>query len=541
MRVRERWAKLYETSDNFAAVWALSVLVLAAIVYPMAVAAWYNNIGNSNADWVHHLYLRKEAALATAGEGPRLLVVGGSGCLFSLDTEALQQELGQPVINLCSHAGTGLEYQLARARRHARPGDTVLLATEYRSLINPDPRQTRIEWDYFTTWDRRHYWEHGLPDAYRMLYGISFSDLWGSREGWRQWRAGYKEKLENIYDVTLMTPSGDLRESIGHRDVLAGSLDNTFLPPAELARQLAGDFERWAHGRGVHVLAAYQAAALDPPDYYRTKALFASLPQWWKSLGIPAVGTPEQSLYPSAGFMDTLQHAGPGVAYANAVQIGRALRHALPAADWLLVPPHPPQNLLPLPHLPGKFVKVYFGSPAEDEDIRTHLASGGRVLAATSPLGEQLRLRGFRWGKVESQFATPRSALGANRDAIVAICVKPDAGAIQGLEPIAGGQAWTGLWKDGRWDLRQGPETAEFLAAFQLPLVTSQEIAYSFTLRASPTACQMTFQNRDRSPSPASRVRMLILDPRRGILRGIHNFDADLRAELRWAGEILAP
>lgn len=163
MRIRERWAKQIETGPGFSGSWILTVAILGGLAYPAIVAAWYNNLGNTNGDWVHHLFLRKEAALHLAGDAPRVLIAGGSGCLFSFDAEALERELKQPVVNLCSHAGAGLEYMLARTRRHVRPGDTVILNPEYRVLISPDPRQTRIEWDYFTTWDRRHYLEHGLP------------------------------------------------------------------------------------------------------------------------------------------------------------------------------------------------------------------------------------------------------------------------------------------------------------------------------------------------------------------------------------------
>ena len=139
MQSRERWSKLYETDAGVPLIWFLTVLALGAVLYPVSVARYYNNVGRQHdADWVHHLFLRKEAALQLAPSGPRVLIVGGSGCLFSLDAAVLERELEQPVINLCSHAGVGLEYMLARARRHARPGDTVLLALEYRVLNLPD-------------------------------------------------------------------------------------------------------------------------------------------------------------------------------------------------------------------------------------------------------------------------------------------------------------------------------------------------------------------------------------------------------------------
>lgn len=541
MRGREHWARLYECANGFIVTWVLTVFVLGGLVYPAAVAGWYNNLGNLNADWVHHLFLRKEAALLLAGEAPRTLLAGGSGCLFSVDAEAMERELGQPVINLCSHAGVGLEYMLARARRHARPGDTVVLAPEYRVLINPDPRQTRLEWEYFTTWDRRHYLEHGMPEAYRMLYAIPFADLWKSRQGWELRRAGYAPKLHQMYDVMLMSENGNMRESLGKQPVLLGDISINFLPPAAYSRDLVAAFAGWARGHGVTVRAAYQAAAVDAADQWRTKALFAALPQWWREMGIEPMGAPEEALWPPAGFMDTLQHAGPGVAYANGVKLGRALRGAGRAAEWLLVPPHPAQTLLPLPARAGAEVKPYFATDTEDSQIRGFKSGGGRVFVASSALGEQLRQRGHRVENVAEEALTPGAVMEAHRDDVIAICVRPGMGAIPGLQHFRAGRAWAGVWRSGRWEERESPEAAELAAAFEAPLVTGERIDYRFSLRASASACEVQFQQRDRAPSPTAAVRMVVLDTRRGILRGVYSFGADLRAERAWTGEIGAP
>jgi len=538
---RERWARRIETARGFGAVWLVTVAALGGLLYPLSVAAWYNNLGDSNGDWVHHLFLRKEAALALAGEGPRVLTVGGSGCLFSVDAEALQRELGQPVINLCSHAGVGLEYMLARARRHARPGDTILLIPEYRVLSVPDPRQQSIEWAYFTTWDRRHYLEHGLPDAYRMLYGIPFADLWKSRAGWASWRNGYEDKLHQIYDVTLMTPNGDLHESLGNRTPLLGRVDLTYLPPAELAVDLLSNFSQWAKNHGVRTAAVYQPAALAPADHWRKKELFALLPAWWKQRGIEPLGTPDDALWPTAGFMDTIQHSGAGVSYASAVAVGRALRQAGEPTEWLLVPPHSPQTQLPLPHRPGAVVRVYFNTDEDDAAIRKFRGAGGRVFAATTQLSAKLRERGWTLtaGTVDS--LTPTAVWQANQDQIVAICARPGAPAMPGLGPIATGSAWAGIWKDGQWDLQSGASAAEWKRTLSLPLATGALIDYRFELRAAADACAMGFQRRDRAPDPAAVVRMFVLDPRRGILRKVYNFDSQLRAESGWIGEVTAP
>jgi hypothetical protein len=542
MSDRSRWVSQFDASPGFSFTWILTVALLAGALYPAAVAFGYSHLGNGNADWVHHLFARKEAALHLAGDAPRVLTVGGSGCLFSVDAEVLERELRQPVVNLCSHAGVGLEYMLARARRHARTGDTVLLVPEFRVLANPDPRQTRLEWDYFTNWDRRHYLEHGLPGAYQLLYSIPFADLWKSREGWRQLREGYVGKLEAIYDVMLLTPNGDLHESLGHREPLIGSVAASFEPQAELARQLVTSFADWARGHGVRVVASYPPLAVDNSAYGLSTTYLANLPGWWRAAGVETVGDPREVRWPPAGFMDTLNHAGAGVAYAHTIRLARHLRGGLfPARVWLIVPPHPEQRQLPFPARAGAEGRVYFGDEKFDAELREFLRGGGHAFAATAELGVRLQEKGFTVAAVAETAHTPASVLAANRQLWIAMCVRPDAPAIPGLESRASGQAWAGLWRDGRWESTAGPEQAEWKRDLSQPLASGEAISYQFALSASRGACAMQFQKRDRLPQANAVARLLVIDPARGILRGIYNFDATLRDTSGWLGAVTAP
>lgn len=543
MVARERWAKLYESETGVPLVWFLTVALLGAAVYPLAVAGYYTNAGaQHDADWVRHLFLRKEAALALAPPGPRVLIIGGSGCLFSLDAGVLERELHQPVINLCTHAGVGVEYMLSRARRHARQGDTVLLAIENRVLNLPEPSESTLEWDYFTSWDRRHYLEHGALGAYRLIYRIPFAGIWKSRENWRKLQDGYKEDIKYSYDVMAMTPNGDLHESFGHRDPLLGRLEVNFLMPSESSRQRVAAFADWAKSNGVHVRAAYQAAALDPKDFWRTMPFFQQIPAWWHALGIETLGTPERAVWPTAYFMDTIHHSGPAVSYQNALRVAAAMRPAgeKPESGILLLPPHPERRLLPFPAREQSSVEIYGGDAAANENLRTELRQGRRVVAVTAALGQTLAAAGFRVKPVQVTETTPTQVLEANRNRIIAMCVRPDAPAALHLDTIQGGQAWAGVWQDGRWTLEHGPATASLTAAPSANLATGAAQAYRLQIQATAAACEIQFFERDRYPSPAP-VRMVVIDPQRGISIGLYDFGPDLRTVTRWMGEVHLP
>jgi hypothetical protein len=537
MRHRDRWSKLYETDSGVTFLWIATLVLLGGMLYPASVAAWYTNFGKSvESDWVHHMLLRKEAALALAPGGPRVLVVGGSGCLFSVDSAVLSRELGKPVINLCTHAGIGLEYFLARARRHARRGDTVLLSIEYRVLHVTDERPPDLGWKYFTTWDRAYYADLGIPGAYRALYRIPFAGLWESREGWRRME-GYREVLANSYDVMALTPEGDLHESIGNRGELIGNVAIQFLPPSHRSKELLTAFAGWARDHGVEVVATYQAAALNPPDYWRAKDYFAQLPAWWASTGIRAIGTPEAALWPSTQFMDTLQHAGPAAAYQHSVRIAEGLRSPAGARPGkvLLLPPHPARHELPFPPRDGATVEI---DTDDDAPIRAHLAAGRRVIAATAALGERLRARGFGLRNVRETTATPAEVLRANRDKIIAVCLRP--GAPAALEGLPAGPATAALWRNGQWETQSGPASAVLTATFSTILASGRPLPYRVQINASAAACELQFYERERYPSPAP-IRMAVIDPQRGITTGIYQFEADLRATTAWRAEVTLP
>jgi len=113
------------------------LLVAVSLVVGLATIALLPFLGiarpNAEIAWTASLYADKTRA-ADSIKGPRILVVGGSGTLFSFDAEVATRRLGQPVVNYGTHAGLGLGYILDRANRILRPGDTVLLAPEYELL-----------------------------------------------------------------------------------------------------------------------------------------------------------------------------------------------------------------------------------------------------------------------------------------------------------------------------------------------------------------------------------------------------------------------
>lgn len=93
----------------------------------------YNVYGGGESTWLRSLYQRK-VALAQTIESPKLIVTGGSGAHYTIDSEVLETELGLPVINMGIDGPVGLNLILPSVLPEVKPGDTVLLIPEYLLL-----------------------------------------------------------------------------------------------------------------------------------------------------------------------------------------------------------------------------------------------------------------------------------------------------------------------------------------------------------------------------------------------------------------------
>lgn len=108
-----------------------------------AVTAWslgfvYNVIYGGELSWLRAMYFEK-IARAEAIEGkPRLLITGGSGAHYTINSDIIEQGLGIRVVNLGLDGPIGLDVILPSVIDQVRPGDTVLLIPEYLLLLDPD-------------------------------------------------------------------------------------------------------------------------------------------------------------------------------------------------------------------------------------------------------------------------------------------------------------------------------------------------------------------------------------------------------------------
>lgn len=97
----------------------------------------YNVNMGGEAFWLKRLYQNKVAIAAETTE-PKLIITGGSGAHYTINSDLLSQELGLPVVNLGIDGPVGLDVILPSVLETVQPGDVVLLIPEYLILLDED-------------------------------------------------------------------------------------------------------------------------------------------------------------------------------------------------------------------------------------------------------------------------------------------------------------------------------------------------------------------------------------------------------------------
>ena len=120
------------TSRSSASIPTFAVLLLAVALATLGLSAFYTL--RLNAELNYFLAAdRLQSAWAekmTSEAGAKLVIYGGSSCLFGIDAERLLHTHQMPAVNLGRGAGMGASVLTLAALQYTRPGDTLVAALE---------------------------------------------------------------------------------------------------------------------------------------------------------------------------------------------------------------------------------------------------------------------------------------------------------------------------------------------------------------------------------------------------------------------------
>lgn len=150
-------------------------------------------------------------------EGPKIVLVGNSNLAFGIDSKALEEAFGMPVVNMGMHGGLGNVFNEQAAVQNVCEGDIVILS--YSNFDDGDAIKNQVlAWitieNHLELWSyiRPQDWK-GMIKAYptylRKCLGLWSQGIGNMDSGDVYSRLQFNEYGDNIYDRPELLPDTD--------------------------------------------------------------------------------------------------------------------------------------------------------------------------------------------------------------------------------------------------------------------------------------------------------------------------------------------
>jgi hypothetical protein len=314
--------------------------------------------------WVHEA---KTAKLLLAARAParRVLIVGGSGALFGVDSTLIEREIDVRTVNLAIHAGLSLPYIFEYTKPLLRSGDVVIPPLEFEYLARAYRydwfRSNVMAWDpaYFSTLrplDQARFIlavpaKRVINGAIAQVFEVELRQERGrivrqpaliTRDAAWIWQSKSYRDRPITYSLSGLDDHGDMQNNRGSRYTgPAGSaLSLPFEPAADTWEELRG-FARYCRRRGISVFFAWPAIMNEPGLVEANPMVQWNIEQIVKNLRnskIGVLGRPQDYYLDRGYFFDTKNHLNEEGRAIRTQQLVKDLRDALAASKSGLGP-----------------------------------------------------------------------------------------------------------------------------------------------------------------------------------------------------------
>jgi len=236
--------------------------------------------------------------------GKKIIFVGGSGVLYSVDAKLLEsQNTGYHIINMGLSAGLGLKFNLNEIKPYINSGDLVVLIPEHINFQNGPHGSVAtllainsVPKTFITT-----PWEH----LKYLLYSFGLEFIPTKCQNYVNDFVLYVTK-----SAPSMSHNGDIITHTSVRDVSKMPLTcgveyekNSYKDTVALLEE----FNNYCIKREAYAMFAF--SAIPAPQYEKNKSQLASLySNLSNDIKIPILSKPEHYVYPSSFFDDTVYH-----------------------------------------------------------------------------------------------------------------------------------------------------------------------------------------------------------------------------------------
>jgi hypothetical protein len=280
-----------------------------------------------------HFWSEKQQAIAAGVPGARVLLVGGSGVLYSVRAEALEASLGVPVVNLGLHAGLGLDYLLRGIEQKVRPGDAVVLFLEYGLLVTAPPDWTLA--DYVIPHDL-HFWLASGPGS-ALALAARLTPAEYARKLVSPWRppvdgAPFRAMLNDHGDLVANRKAMQQEQHRKTREHYASPFSGTAVDPQQAQR--LREFVAYCRTRGITVIAGFPAFLRFPEyDDGAYARFYDEVARLYAGEGVASLGTPREFFVDRGAFFDSNYHLHDEGAAAFTALVAPRLERALVCAS----------------------------------------------------------------------------------------------------------------------------------------------------------------------------------------------------------------
>lgn len=296
-----------------------TLMFLYQLGAPVTAAYWVNDV--------------KVAKLHIAGrlKQKKLVVLGGSSALFSVDSRRLEEATGLPTVNLAIHAGLWLPYVFDYAKPVLAPGDVVVLMLEYTYYGSPNPVASWFAGNVMA-WDTPYVRNLGWIDRLQLLLWVpakrvangAVAKLYESRLRRTHGRivrdpGDIRREAEKIWEGKLYRERafGYALQNMNERGDFQNNKGTTYQPHRErrplfarYAVETIRGFADYCAARGITLFIAWPAAMRVPELQDKdAQAFLAEVAGTLGRMGFRVLGTPGDFFEERRYFFDTIYHS----------------------------------------------------------------------------------------------------------------------------------------------------------------------------------------------------------------------------------------
>lgn len=345
-----------------AAIVAITLLLLLAM--PAVLLAWGFGLPAQYAESFMG-ELKHKAALLRETPGRRIVLIGGSGVAFGVDSALMERELPDyRVVNFGMYAALGTTAMLDLSEPYIREGDIVILLPEQQEQALSDWFDPAILWQ-------------GLDGAFDLLRDLpgdkllrlagAFPEFAGQKFGY--WLRGDAPHPEGVYRRDSFNARGDVDSPLCARNEMPGGWDENM--PVRFDGKMMTDafvrsvrsYARKLAARGATLwfgccpmnAAAVQGRAEDIDRFYA---------ELQSRLGIPLAGNPHDFLLDAPWFFDTNFHTNAAGKTVYTRELIRAIKAMLGDSS---------PTRIALPRMPDPAAEAALQGDDSDADCFTYV------------------------------------------------------------------------------------------------------------------------------------------------------------------------